>query len=111
VRLVCTAVNFGLGQWGDEVFRTIAEATVHYQAMTIKGEDTNQLAERIGAAEAVLPLLNDVEAKHQRRRIAALKAARTLGPESRRIAALKRARKLGPEGRSAAAKKAWRARR
>src|SRR5829696_9123157 len=31
VRLVCTAVNFGLGQWGDEVFRTIAEATVRHR--------------------------------------------------------------------------------
>jgi hypothetical protein len=94
VRLVCTAVNFGLGQWGDEVFRTIAEATVHRQATIIK-EEGSQLSERIRAAEAVLPLLSDVEAQRQRRRIAALKRART----------------LGPEGLSAAAKKAWRTRK
>ena len=31
VRLVCIAVNFGLGQWGEEVFRSIAEATVRNQ--------------------------------------------------------------------------------
>jgi hypothetical protein len=35
VRLVCTAVNFGLGQWGDEVFRAIAEATVRHQTSRI----------------------------------------------------------------------------
>ena len=32
VRLVCTAVNFGLGQWGDEVFLPVAEATSRRQA-------------------------------------------------------------------------------
>ena len=69
VRLVCTAVNFGLGQWGDEVFRTIAEATVHRQTTIIK-EEGSRLSERIRAAEPVLPLLSDVETQRQRRRIA-----------------------------------------
>ena len=94
VRLVCTAVNFGLGQWGDEVFRAIAEATVHRQTALLKSSDT-LLAERIRAAEAVLPLLSEPEARKQRRRIAALKRART----------------LGPEGLSRAARAAWRTRR
>jgi hypothetical protein len=94
VRLVCTAVNFGLGQWGDEVFRAIAEATVHRQTALLKNSDT-LLAERIRAAEAVLDLLNEPEAQKQRRRIAALKRART----------------LGPEGLSRAARAAWRTRR
>jgi hypothetical protein len=26
VRLVCVAVNFGMGQWGQEVFLTLASA-------------------------------------------------------------------------------------
>ena len=94
VRLVCTAVNFGLGQWGDEVFRAIAEATVHRQTALLKNSDT-LLTERIRAAEAVLPLLSEPEAQKQRRRIAALKRART----------------LGPEGLSRAARAAWRKRR
>jgi hypothetical protein len=94
VRLVCTAVNFGLGQWGDEVFRAIAEATVCHQAAILR-ESSNQLSERIDAAEAILRFLSEPEAKRQRRRIAALKRART----------------LGPKGLSAAAKKAWEARR
>ena len=28
VRLVCVAVNFGMGQWGEEVFLTLAQAAV-----------------------------------------------------------------------------------
>jgi hypothetical protein len=94
VRLVCTAVNFGLGQWGDEVFRAIAEATVHRQATILKDSDA-QLTERIRAAEAVLHLLSGPEVQRQHRRIAALKRART----------------LGSEGLSRAARAAWRTRR
>jgi hypothetical protein len=90
VRVVCTAVNFGLGQWGDEVFLTIARATVHRQ-MPIVDADRRLLGERIEAAEAILPLLNEAEAKRQRRRIAALKRARTLGADGLSLAA-KRAR-------------------
>jgi hypothetical protein len=28
VRLVCVAVNFGMGQWDEEVFLTLAQAAV-----------------------------------------------------------------------------------
>ena len=85
-RLVCVAVNFGLGQWGEEVFRTIAEATVRHQP-PLSQHDHNSLDERIRAAEAILPMLTMPEAKRQRRRIAALKRARTLGQEGLRLAA------------------------
>ena len=88
VRLVCTAVNFGLGQWGDEVFRVIAEATVQRQRAIVNRANT-QISERIEAAETILPLLNDAEAKWQKRRIAALKRARTLGREGLSAAARK----------------------
>ena len=56
VRVVCIAVNFGLGQWGEEVFRTIAEATVRYQPKP-SALYPKQLDERIRAAEALMPLL------------------------------------------------------
>jgi hypothetical protein len=93
VRLVCTAVNFGLGQWGDEVFLPIAEATTHRQAAFLKAGG-RQLSQRIEAAEAILPLLNRPDAKRQKRRIAALKRARTLGEEGLRGAAAKARDKL-----------------
>lgn len=86
VRLVCIAVNFGLGQWGEEVFRSIAEATVRNQPAPRVMREAD-LDERISAAEAVLPLLTDLERAHQRRRIAGLKRARTLGVAGLRIAA------------------------
>jgi len=86
VRLVSTAVNFGLGQWGDEVFRTIAEATVQHQNRLIANQPASALDERINAAVAVLPLLSKAERQLQARRIAGLKRALTLGPEGLRKA-------------------------
>jgi len=78
VRLVCTAVNFGLGQWGDEVFLPIAEATARLQASFLKSGG-RRLSQRIEAALSILPLLSKADAKRQIRRIAALKRARTMG--------------------------------
>ena len=88
VRLVCTAVNFGLGQWGEEAFRAIAEATVRKQAGALSAS-TASLDERIKAAELMLSLMPDDQRQHQRRRIAALKRARTLGPAGLRDAAIR----------------------
>jgi hypothetical protein len=34
VRLVCVAVNFGMGQWGDKVFHTLAQAAVSYRTQS-----------------------------------------------------------------------------
>jgi hypothetical protein len=110
VRLVCVAVNFGLGQWGEEVFRTIAEATVNNQPRPTAMRE-RELNERIAAAEAVLPLLTDDERRRQRHHIAGLKAARTKGPEIRRLAGLKAVRTKGPNGLKTAAERAKRTRR
>ena len=33
VRLVCVAVNFGMGQWGEEVFLTLARAAIDREAV------------------------------------------------------------------------------
>ena len=88
VRLVCTAVNFGLGEWGDEVFIPIAEATARRQT-AVRASGRKQLDKRIGIAESVLHLLSPADARRQRRRIAALKRARTLGPLGLAAAATK----------------------
>jgi|SRR5215208_1021263 hypothetical protein len=100
VRLVCIAVNFGLGQWGEEVFRSIAEATVRNQPPP-RTMPKAELDERISAAEAVLPLLNDVERVRQIRRIAGLKRARTLGVAglSKAAIAAQRTRRANAMGR------------
>jgi hypothetical protein len=31
MRLVCVAVNFGMGQWGEEVFLTLARAAADHE--------------------------------------------------------------------------------
>jgi hypothetical protein len=78
VRLVCVAVNFGMGQWGEEVFLTPARAAVDREQQH-KGEDAaewlSSLRERLAAAIAVLPLLPEQEQAKQRHRIAGLKSA------------------------------------
>ena len=60
-----------------------------------------ELDERISAAEAVLPLLNDVERVRQIRRIAGLKRARTLGVAglSKAAIAAQRTRRANAMGR------------
>jgi hypothetical protein len=75
VRLVCVATNFGLGQWGDEVFLVIARGAVEQAKRLASVPEQDHwalLGERIAAAEAVLHSLTEAEQRHQRRRIAAL---------------------------------------
>jgi hypothetical protein len=94
VRLVCVAVNFGMGQWGQEVYMKLARAAV---AKEVKEQinpdpagDTDWRArqeEKIAAAEALLDRAPRTEKPALIRRIAALK--RTLGPEGLREAARK----------------------
>ena len=82
MRLVCTAVNFGMGQWGDEVLRRIANG------MTARRDTpearTIWFAERY---EAIGRLVLELEtaapdrAAAIRRSIASLRRAVTLGPE------------------------------
>jgi len=84
VRLVCVAVNFGMGQWGEETYLTLAyEAVSCDQNKGIKIEDKTKwraaVRERLGAAEKILPLLAPGRQKRQRRRIAAFKAALSRG--------------------------------
>jgi hypothetical protein len=39
VRLVCVAVNFGMGQWGEEVFLTLARAAIDLEARAASDPD------------------------------------------------------------------------
>jgi hypothetical protein len=103
VRLVCVAVNFGMGQWGQELYMTIARAAVDREAKEQNNPDPAGDAdwhvrqkEKIAAAEALRDSA-PVEAKPGlTRRIAALKRNLKLGPEGLRLAAC-RARKSRQE--------------
>lgn len=94
VRLVCVAVNFGMGQWGEEVFLTIARAAVAREIEGRKipppGDDGDWYAgqrEKIAAAETLLDKLPTSEQTKLRQRIAGLKRALTMGPDRLRLAA------------------------
>jgi hypothetical protein len=93
VRLVCVAVNFGMGQWGQEVFLTLARAAADHEKRERFEPSTDLDAwkagyrERIAAAKALLASLTENEQPKQRRHIASLKRALTLGPEGLRKAA------------------------
>jgi hypothetical protein len=94
VRLVCVAVNFGMGQWGEEVFLTLARAAVKHDRPESRMADLNTDAqwragyeERIAAAKDLLETLPEPERPTQRHRIAGLKSALTKG--------LKRLREAG----------------
>jgi hypothetical protein len=92
VRLVCVAVNFGMGQWGDEVFIQLAQAAMEQEKAAPAPPDAAWragYAERIAAVEALLPAASDAERARLRKRIAALKRALTLGPDGLRAAAAK----------------------
>ena len=98
VRLVCVAVNFGMGEWGQGVYLTLARAAVKREHEQEKDEEASPvqavvdeerrrkpeaekergtLAERLDAAEKLLPLLPESEQEKQRHRIAGFKAALT----------------------------------
>jgi hypothetical protein len=91
--LVCIAVNFGMGQWGEEVYLTLARAAADHEKRERFEPSTDLNAwragysERISAAEALLASLPENEQAKQRRRIASLKRVLTLGPEGLKKAA------------------------
>jgi hypothetical protein len=91
-RLVCAAVNFGMGQWGEELFLTLARYAVAYDKAKSASDEKYWYArqdERIAAAETILLILPVEERRTQAHDIARLKASRTKGPESLREGATK----------------------
>lgn len=99
-RLVCAAVNFGMGQWGEELFLTLARYAVAYDKAKSTGDEKHWYArqdERIAAAETILLILPAQERRTQAHHIAGLKASRTKGPDRLREGAI-RARKQPRSG-------------
>ena len=90
-RLVCAAVNFGMGQWGEELFLTLARYAVVYDKTKSASDEKYWYArqdERIAAAETILLIL-PLERRAQAHHIAGLKASRTKGPDGLREGAIK----------------------
>lgn len=93
VRLVCTAVNFGLGQWGDSVLRRIALA-MSKPPTTEEGAAIweAQMRRRLEQLECDLEQLDGADRIAVKRRIAAVKRSLTLGPDGHSRAAKKAAK-------------------
>jgi hypothetical protein len=95
VRLVCTAVNFGMGQWGDQVYMTLArEAVARELKDRIDPDPTDagwadRQREKIEAAEDLRSNAAGPEQEKLRRQIASLKRALSMGPGRLREAARK----------------------
>jgi len=81
-RLVCVGVNFGMRQWGQELYRRLARAAVKHETAgksepaQIAADDwAAQQVDKIAGAEKILSLIvNPAERAAQVRHIAALKA-------------------------------------
>jgi hypothetical protein len=101
VRLVCVAVNFGMNQWGEDVFMRLARAAVEYRPAPKSDPDAKWFArqlERIASAEKDLGILPIAQQPKQRQTIAGLKAALAKRPErlreiARRAAETRRSRR------------------
>jgi hypothetical protein len=91
-RLVCAAVNFGMGQWGEELFLTLARYAVAYDKAKSANNEGYWCArqdERIVAAETILLILPVEERRAQAHHITGLKASRRKGPDGLRVGAVK----------------------
>ncbi len=85
VQLVCTAVNFARGQWGDDVLRQIAYGIVDSE----KQQERQWFATRraqLKAEQDVLEGVDGPDRERLKRRIAGLKSALTKGPSRLRRA-------------------------
>ena len=96
VRLVCTAANFGMGQWGDELFIRLADAAAQRARRDQTDPDPAADADwhdrqqtRIQAVEAVRDKLPATEQARLQAHLASLRRALTMGPERLRAAAAK----------------------
>lgn len=91
VRLVCVAVNFGLGEWGDQVYLSLAQAANEFRKQK---EADNEAAEhhpgsewyqrqqaRIDTAEKILSLLPEDQRHGLVKHIAGLRSALKKGPQ------------------------------
>jgi hypothetical protein len=91
-RLVCAAVNFGMGQWGEELFLTLARYAVVYDKAKSANDEKYWYAQQdecIAAAETILLILPVEERGAQAHHIAGLKASRTKGLDGLREGAIR----------------------
>lgn len=107
VRLVCIAINFGMGQWGEELYLIFARAAVEHEQRTrqFPPEGCDALTavdwsarqrERISAAEAIAATLSGDALKRQLHRVAGLKSALTKGQAGIGFAGMKAAQSRKP---------------
>jgi hypothetical protein len=94
VRLVCVAVNFGMGEWGQEVYMTLARAAVAHEAGEQRKPDPSgdsnwhaRQREKIAAAEVLWKSAVEPERSKLAGRLRALRRNLKLGPDGLRRAA------------------------
>jgi hypothetical protein len=88
VRLVCMAANFALNQWGDDVLRRLAHGVVEKEREVHKAWFRSERRKLRDAEKAAETMAGENLAR-QRRVIAGLKRALTMGPARLGGAALK----------------------
>lgn len=93
VRLVCAAVNFARGQWGDDVLRQIAHGIVEAERQEERGWYAQQEA-KLALAQAELSGLTGEAHRRQKRMIAGLKASIKKGPSRLRSAGRRAAKNV-----------------
>lgn len=79
VRLVCMIANFAMGQWGDRVLRRFAHGVVETERKAQKSWFRQQRRKLRQAEKAAESMTGD-ELRRQKRVIAGLKRALTMGP-------------------------------
>jgi hypothetical protein len=98
VVLVCIAANFGMGEWGEEIYWSLAHAAVANEQWTehmrrrrqsrLLGTDwKTEQTERIAVAELIATTLSGSDRQHQNRHVASLKRTLVLGPTGLKNAA------------------------
>ncbi len=88
VRFVCMAANFALNQWGDDVLRRLAHGVVETERQVHRAWFRDQ-RRKLRKAEKAAEKMTGKELAQQRRIIAGLKRALTMGPARLGGAALK----------------------
>lgn len=91
IQLVCTAVNFARGQWGDDVLRQIAYGIVDTEQNADADWWYRKRAE-LQSAQELFETCEGVEQQYMKHRIAGLKATITKGPSRLRSAARRAAK-------------------
>jgi hypothetical protein len=118
VRLVCIAVNFGMGQWGQELYLTFARAAVEFQhrlERSAPGIPDAPLPEMTLLDGVLQAETSDWSVRQQERIDAAVEISLTLSGEAlrrqtRHIAGLRRAQTLGQAGLELAGRRAKKSR-